>query len=124
MLSLLLFLAMLTGKDAQNCTIEMALSAIEERLKDSEIRFQINFTDTNPNCLATSDIRGSYQSISMSVKFYRDGDNSTINEVRSNYICLDNYWLCFYEEESYFNGTRSDCSDCSNTTVNDHHCQR
>ena len=131
MLSLLLFLSMLVGIDAQGCTIEMAVRTTEYILKElypeGAPRYGINFTDTNPNCLVTSEIRGLYKQISISIKFYRYDDNSTISEARYNYICFNNVWNRWYQdisETSYFNGTRSDCSDCSNTTVNDYHCQR
>ena len=130
MLSILLFLAMLVGIDAQNnCTIDMALSLIEERLSEREgtQKYEIDFIETKSNCLATSEIRGFYEHISMSVKYLRDDDNSTIHKARYTYVCHNDFWRFWYEdksETSYFNGTRSDCWNCGNRTVNDHHCLR
>ena len=127
MLSLMLFLAMLVGIDAQNCTIEEALTAMEDRIKPAESTLESNvtFTDTRRNCLATSEIYGLYEQISMSVMYYTDNDSSTIKKARYTYICSKDGWQFWYgnkSETSYFNGTRSDCWDCTDRTENDHHC--
>lgn len=126
---LLLFLATLVGIDAQGCTIEMAKNTTKLLIMDSSTegeRFIISLNETLPNCLATSVQRGFYTSISMSVKYTKSDNDSAIEEARFNLVCFKDNWERADADlkASYFYGERSNCSKCSNTTVNDHHCTR
>ena len=127
---LLLFLATLVKIDAQSCSLLDIESFITDRLLADAITegtrsVNISLIDTNPNCLATAKEFGLYRSLSISVKYLSSDDNET-KEIRHNYGChpINNIWQFVNKSESYFNGTRTDCSDCSDQTVNDYHCKR
>ena len=129
MLALLLFfLATFVGIDAQGCTIGDVEDVIRERLGEIEgtVSSNISLIDANPNCLATSVEHGLYSSISMSVRYATAENDSRIKEARYDYLCFRKAWFRYNEylsKNPYFNGTRDDCSDCTNGTVNDHHCE-
>ena len=129
MLALLLFfLATFVGIDAQGCTIEDLEDVIRRRLSEIEgtASSDISLIDPNPNCLATSVQHGLYNSISMSVRYTTAENDSSIEEARYDYLCVGKAWFRYNEylfENPYFNGTRDDCSACTNDTLNDHHCE-
>lgn len=126
-LTLLLFLASLVGIDAQGCTQESALNAIRNRLNVPEGEtFGVVFKERNPSCLVTDNEYGLYKQISLSVKYVVSQNDSTVRETRHTFFCIFGLWLRLSDDEltPHFNGSRSDCSDCSNPTVNEHHCAR
>lgn len=125
---LLLFLATLVGIDAQSCSLEDIETFITDRLlaeiTEGTRSVSITLLDTIPNCLATAEQFGFYRSLSISVKYHLSDDNET-QEVRHSYGCRDtNTWQFVNKNGSYFNGTRTDCSDCNDPSVNDYHCKR
>ena len=118
-----LFLAILLEVDAQKCSLEAAENAIRDRISEVESQPLINIISLQHNCLATSKRLGIYHSTSISV-LYSSSNSAAINEIRYDWLCLNDAWLRLHENESYFNETRSDCYDCTDRTVNDYHCAR
>ena len=125
---LLLFLATLVGINAQGCTIETARNAtVLSIISRPEVQNNIiNSNETIPNCLVTSIQRGTYISISMSVRYTKSANDSEIEEERFYYVCHNDIWFKARNNSnaSYLNDTRSNCSSCTDTTVNDYHCTR
>ena len=124
---LLLFLVTLVEVNAEGCNETTAKEFIAERLQEKELSPVINLIRTEFNCLSTSNKRGEYNFISISVQ-YTSSYNNITNEARYNLACdkVNGGWLRTHEDLSapYMNGSRSDCSDCRNRTENDHHCTR
>jgi len=128
--SLWLLLATLVGVSVQQCTIEkfemIKLDLVWGTIIDGNLMITA-INDTVYNCLSTSQIIGTYQSMSVSI-FYTRSDNLTnLRQVRYNMICLSNRW----EQDGLgqstafrSNDTRQDCFDCTNRTVNEYHCTR
>ena len=121
-----LFLAILLGVDAQECSIKAAENATILRISELESQPMVNIIDLQHNCFATSERLGAYYSISLSVRYSRT--NSAIVKVaRHNWLCQNDAWLLHHENtssSSYFNETRSDCHACIDRTANDHYCTR
>ena len=124
-----LLLATLVGLSVQECTIKEAESFVNTRLRE---RNPENLREANisfvayPNCLSTSEQLGVYNFMSISALYNSSQNQSKVNEIRFNLVCVDNdIWLHTSEINAAFvSDARSDCSDCRNTTVNDHHCTR
>ena len=126
-----LLLATLIGLSIQQCTIEKAESFVNMRLRERNPEnleeAEISFV-AYPNCLSTSKQLDKYNFMSISVLYNRSKNQSKVNEIRFDLEChgVDNkFWLHSGEiNTAFISDTRSDCSDCRNTTVNDHHCTR
>ena len=124
-----LLLATLAGLSVQQCTIKEAENFVNMTLRDRNSEsledFDIDFV-VYPNCLSTSEQLGKYNSMSISALYNRSKNQSKENEIRFDLVCsVDDFWLRIGENDTAFiSDTRSDCSDCRNTTLNDHHCTR
>ena len=124
-----LLLATLVGLSIQQCTIERAESfvnmTLRERNPENVEEAEISFV-AYPNCLSTSEQLDKYNFMSISALYNRSKNQSKVNEIRFNLVCIDNIWLRGGDEidTAFISDTRSDCSDCRNTTVNDHYCTR
>lgn len=123
-----LLLATLVGLSVQQCTIKEAESFVNttlrernpENLEEADISFV-----AYPNCLSTSEQLGIYNSMSISALYNSSRNQSKINEIRFDLVCVGDIWLRISENDTAFvSDARSDCSDCRNMTVNDHHCTR
>ena len=125
-----LLLATLVGVSVQQCTIEkfemIELDLVRGTLSDGNLMITA-INDTVYNCLSTSQIIGTYQSMSVSI-FYTRSDNLTnLRQIRFNMECFSDEWVRFGLEQSTAfrsNNTRQDCFDCTNRTVNEYHCTR
>ena len=128
--SLCLLLVALVEVSVQQCTIEgfenIALDTVQatESTGDFSLTFAINRTIYN--CLSTSQTIGVYNSISVSVLYIRSDTLNQLRDVRYNMRCTSNAWGRVGQQSVAFlsNDTRENCSDCTNSIVNDYHCTR
>ena len=123
-----LLLATLVGLSVQQCTIKEAETFVNTTLRESNPE-SINEADINfiahVNCLSTSEKLDKYNYMSISAFYNTSRNQSKANEIRFDLVCLNNIWLHYGQSFSaLMNDTRSDCYDCRNTTVNEHHCTR
>ena len=123
-----LLLATLVGLSVQQCTVKGAESFVNttlreknpENLEEANISFVAYL-----NCLSTTEQLGIYNSMSISASYNSSNNQSRVNEIRFDLVCIDGTWLRVSQTDTAFvSDARSDCSDCGNATVNDHHCTR
>ena len=125
-----LLLATLIGITIQQCTIEGFEAIALDTVKTTEIvEAGQNITAINGifyNCLSTSQTIGVYNSMSVSIFYTRSDTPDRLRDVRYNMVCSSDSWLRIGQQPNAFtsNGTRRDCSACTNQTVNDYHCTR
>ena len=131
----LLLLATLVRISVQQCTIASLGRTIIELLRgerhepdpkyDSNT-IQPHINNTVCNCLQQSPIFGFYLSLSVSIQYvYLNEDPSLLLAIRFGLWCSSGVWQRVgIVHNEFMNGTRSDCSDCKDMTVNDHHCTR
>ena len=130
LLALCLLLVALVGVSVQQCTIEgfegmTALDTLQTtEATDASQTFTINRTIYN--CLSTSRTIGVYNSMSVSILYIRSDTPNQLRDVRYNMVCSSNSWARVGQQPNALtsNGTRRDCSACTDQTVNDHHCTR
>ena len=122
-----LLLTFLVDISVQQCTINEFQADIADLVTTTEATdagqsFIIN--STYYNCLSSSQIVGLYSSMSVSILYIRSDDPNNIREVRYNVQCINNVWTRLGRQSSALrnNSTRFNCSDCTNSTVNEHHC--
>lgn len=130
---LALLLATLVGVSVQQCTKE-SFDEYKIRLLEEEIVERTNRTivmihtnSTIYNCLATSVTLGEYRSMSVSIQYVFSTDVSTLRQIRYNLRCnsqTGNWSRPSGLSSIAFMGERSDCYDCTDQSVNDHHCTR
>ena len=125
-----LLLATMVGVSVQQCNIEGFEAIALDTVKATEIaEANQNITALNGtfyNCLSTSQIIGIYNSMSVSVLYTRTDTPDRQREVRYNMQCIDNGWSRVGQQSDALmsNGTRRNCSDCTDQDVNDYHCTR
>ena len=131
MIALWLLLATLVGVSVQQCTLErfemVALDRAQNIVSESSMITAIN--DTFYNCLSASEIIGVYETMSVSLLYTISDDPTNLREVRFNMDCFDNDWEVFGSPRQLptalrSNDTRTNCSACTNRTVNEYHCTR
>ena len=127
--SLCLLLTTLVGVSIQQCTIEEFENSIAPDLllnlaTDASQTFTVNRTFYN--CLSTSQIIGVYRTMSVSISYIRSDDVTNLRQIRYNMVCSNNMWSRVGQQPTALlsNDTRRNCSDCTDQTVNDHHCTR
>ena len=128
--SLCLLLTVLVGVSIQQCTIEEFENSLAPDLlqttqaTDASQTFAVNRIFYN--CLSTSQIIGVYRTMSVSILYTRSDNLTNLRQIRYNMVCLNNIWQRFRQQPTALlsNDTRHNCSDCTDQTVNDHHCTR
>ena len=128
--SLCLLLVALVEVSVQQCTIEgfenIALDTVQATEGNIDFSQTFAINRTIYNCLSTSQTIGVYNSISVSVLYIRSGTPNQLRDVRYNMRCISNAWGRAGQQSVAFlsNDTRENCSDCTNSAVNDYHCTR
>ena len=128
LLPCLYLITALVRVSVQQCTIEKfedstALDTVQStQATDANQTFTIN--KTTYNCLSTSQIIGVYRTMSVSILYTRSDNLTKLRQVRYNMVCFNNMWSRIGQQPTALlsNDTRHNCSDCTNQTVNDHHC--
>ena len=127
--SLCLLLVALVEVSVQQCTIEGFENIRLDTVQTTEITDgsqTVIINRTIYNCLSTSQTIGVYDSISVSILYIISDNPNQLRDVRYNMRCASNAWGRVGQQPVAFlsNDTRQDCSDCTNSTVNDYHCTR
>ena len=128
--SLCLLLITMVGVSVQQCTIEGFEAIALDIVKTTEIteagQMITAINDTFYNCLSTSQTIRVCNSMSVSIFYTRSDTPNQLRDVRYNMLCSSNSWSRVGQQSTALtsNGTRRDCSSCTDQTVNDHHCTR
>ena len=123
-----LLLVVLIGFSVQQCTIEefediTAVDTLQStEATDASQTFMINRTIYN--CLSTSQTISVYNSMSVSILYIRSDTPNQLREVCYNMLCSNGNWSHVGQQSTALvsDDTRRNCSDCTDQTVNDHHC--
>lgn len=125
----LLLTSVLVRVSIQQCTRErferkIALDLVQV-YEESEVFYNYTITVIIYNCLATSDIIGMYTSMSVSILYTRSHTPDEIRDVRFDMLCMNDVWRRYVQGGTAYtsNTTRTNCSNCYDTS-NDDHCRR
>ena len=116
--------------DSMQCSLEQFEAQAPELVKDrlsGETNVNVTISEIYYNCLSTTVRIDDYSSMSVSVIFNISSNPDEEREIRFNLVCNNNdEWFRLNHSFTALrsNETRTDCYQCTDTTINMDHCSR